>query len=506
MTHTPEDNRKRARGGERGVALVTVMFFTMMMLTLSAALLMTSTTETQISTNHVAQTQAFYVAEAGLEQAKAWLTDNRTDTDLMSALLVESQNANPDQSSLTRPDATVVATPLGNQPFATSTYDVVIRDNADDADPLTDSDGRWIITAQGGGPANASELIEIEVMSGGGLTPPSGAVNSRGDDINIDFDQSGGGTGSRIPPNSFDGRPHDLFGNPVPPGGTCAAVPPLATDGAVATDRFLDEFADLRSNVAKRANGECDLNGQPACPPGNTGCCTPGLWWIRGSAAAPRFDEHDAASYNLLDLSAQELHAIDADYVTITQPPTVVLPAPAAAPFDGAAGNTADPFVDLVTQAEMQADVAAIQGLIGQYGAGNTIDITADDFTGGGTFTFGTATAPTLVTANASLRILNGTLFTGFGVLVVETLLDIKDSVFNWTGLVLLQGNNPKLETRASTGQVNGALFFNAVAGKPTLDMDKNTDNLAITYSCEAIALAATVAPMQTVGWIQLHQ
>ena len=88
----------------------------------------------------------------------------------------------------------------------------------------------------------------------------------------------------------------------------------------------------------------------------------------------------------------------------------------------------------------------------------------------------------------------------------METLLDIKDSVFNWTGLVLLQGNNPKLETRASTGQVNGALFFNAVAGKPTLDMDKNTDNLAITYSCEAIALAATVAPMQTVGWIQLHQ
>jgi Tfp pilus assembly protein PilX len=505
MMHTAEGSPQRARAGERGVALVSVMFFTMMMLTLSAALLTTSMSETQVSTNYVAQAQAFYVAEAGLEQAKAWLTLNRTDTDLMTALLVEGQNANPDQSSLTRPDATVVATPLGSQAFATSTYDVVIRDNADDADPLTDSDGRWIITAQGGGPANASELIEIEVMESAGAVP-SGAVSSRGSDVNVDFDQSGGGPGSRIPPNSFDGSPHDLNGNPVAPGGSCAAVPPLATDGIVAASKFLDEFGDLRSNVVKRANAECDLGGQPACPPGTTGCCTPGLWWIRGSAATPRFDEHAEASYNLLDLSTPELHAIDADYVTITQPPTVVLPAPATSPFDGAAGNSADPLLELVTQAGMQTDVAAVQGLIGRYAAGDTIDISADDFTGGGTFTYGTSTAPKLVTANADLRIRNGTTFTGFGILFVDKLLDIRDSVFNWTGIVFVQGNNPNLESRSSAGQLNGALYFNAVAGKPALDMDKNTDNLAITYSCEALALAASVAPTRTVGWIQLHQ
>ena len=38
------------------------------------------------------------------------------------------------------------------------------------------------------------------------------------------------------------------------------------------------------------------------------------------------------------------------------------------------------------------------------------------------------------------------------------------------------------------------------------LDMDKNTDNVKITYSCEAIKLASTVAPMQTLGWIELLQ
>ena len=84
------------------MALMTTMLFTMLMLLLAAAMLTNASTETQMSANHVRQLQAFYAAEAGLEQAKAWLGDNRTDTELMDALLVESQNANPDQSTLTR--------------------------------------------------------------------------------------------------------------------------------------------------------------------------------------------------------------------------------------------------------------------------------------------------------------------------------------------------------------------------------------------------------------------
>ena len=518
MRHDPAARAQPPREGERGIALVSVMFFTMLMAMLAATLLTSSRTETQISANQLFQTQAFYIAEAGLAQAKAWLDANRTDAELMSALLVESQVKvkPPDQSSLTRPDLTVVATPLGRQPFGNGAvdcapddagcryYDVVIRDNNDDADLLTDSDSQWVITSRGYGPANASQRIEIEVLGTPAVTP-SGAMSARGNNFNVDFDQSGGGAGSSIPPTSINGNPHDLNGAPLLlQGGSCAAVSPLSTDGAQATTRSLNELDALRSNIVTRANGECEQNGETKCLlPGDTGCCTPGLWWIRGSAVTPRFDINDD-SYKSLDLRAPQLHAIDADYAAGTQPPTMILPAQPTAPFDGAAG-TVDQLVEQVPPADLQDDLDAIQELIDAYPAAVDIDITTGNFTTGGTFTYGSATDPRLVTAHADVRIRNGTTFTGFGILVIDKLLDIRDSTFNWTGIVLVQGNNPRLESRTSTGQLKGALFLDAWAGMPTLDMDKNTDYVKITYSCEAINLASNVAPMQTLGWIVIQ-
>ena len=380
---------------------------------------------------------------------------------------------------------------------------VVIRDNNDDADPLTDSDSQWVITSRGYGPANAPQRIEIEVLGTPAVTP-SGAMSARGNNLNVDFDQSGGGVGSSIPPNSFNGNPHDLNGAPLPLGGSCAAVPPLSTDGAQATKRLLDELDDLRSNIVRRANGDCDQNVETKClVPGDTGCCTPGLWWIRGSAVTPILDWMDPTNYNDPDLSAPELHAIDADYAAGTQPPIMILPAPPTAPFDGAAGNV-DRLVEQVPLADLEDHLKAIQDLIDAYPA--AVDITTENFTSGGTFTYGSATDPKLVTADADLRIRNGTTFTGFGILVIDKLLEIRDSTFNWTGIVLVQGNNPRLESRTSTGQLNGALFLDARAGIPTRDMDKNTDNVKITYSCKALKLASNVAPMRTLGWIELIQ
>ena len=387
MRQDPATRAQPPREGEGGIALVSVMFFTMLMAMLGATLLTSSRTETQISANQLYQTQAFYIAEAGLAQAKAWLDANQTDAELMSALLVESQELNPDQSSLTRPDLTVVATPLGTQPFGNGTvdcawddpgcryYDVVIRDNNDDADLLTDSDSQWVITSRGSGPTNASQFIEIEVLGTPAVTP-SGAMSARGNNLNVDFDQSGGGVGSSISPNSFNGNPHDLNGAPLLPGGSCAAVPPLSTDGAQATQSLLDELDDLRSNIVRRANSECDQNGETKClVPGDTGCCTPGLWWIRGSAVTPILDWMDPASYSLLDLSAPQLHAIDANYVPpSTQPPTMILPDPPTAPLDGAEGNTDDPLVEQVPLADMQDDLNAIQDLIDAYPV--AVDIT----------------------------------------------------------------------------------------------------------------------------------
>ena len=486
------------------MALVTALFFTMLMLMVVGALVTNSSTEAQTSVNHVAQLQAFYAAEAGLEQAKSWLTANRIDIDLMNALLVESQNATPDQSSLTLPDATVVATPLDPQTFANGTYNVVISDNADDADPLTDSDRRWIISSQGGGPASASMLMEVHVL-GSPIVNPSGAVGTPGNNINVDFDQSGGGTGSRVPPASINGNPHDLAGNPMAPGAGCLSVPPIASDSNNTTADYITEFDNLRSNIVKRANGECDRFGAPACPPGMTGCCTPELWWARGSDVAPRFDWQVPASYNLLDLRSPELHAIGADYVTITQPPTMVLPAPTTAPFDGAGGNTTEPFVSQVAPQDMQDLLAALQTVMAGYPADDTINLPGNPLNNS-VNTYGSPTDPKLVVATNNLRIRNGTTFSGFGILSVDRLLEIRDSTFNWTGVVLITGNQPELQIRSGTGQFIGSVLFDPTTGMPKFDMDKNSDNLAIKYSCAALDLASSAAPVQTLSWIALHR
>ena len=78
-----------------------------------------------------------------------------------------------------------LATPLGLQTFATGRYNVVISDNVDDGDPITDSDSRWIITSQGGGPANASQLLEVEVLAAASVTP-MGAVSFSTPTVDLD--------------------------------------------------------------------------------------------------------------------------------------------------------------------------------------------------------------------------------------------------------------------------------------------------------------------------------
>ncbi|MFQ5777588.1 MAG: pilus assembly PilX N-terminal domain-containing protein [Terriglobia bacterium] len=502
-----KENRSKQKGeGQRGVALVTVLLFLLLLVLLAAALLGTSVIEVRVSDNYQRQTEAFYIAEAGVEQAKQWLKTNMGDAELMSLLLQASQNNPPDQSTLVRADATVVNTPLGNQTFpnATGTYTVVIRDNADDADLTVDTDLQWIINSRGDGPNNSSKIIEVELAAP--TVQPSGALNMHGNDSHPDFDQGSSGTGNRIPPGTMDGNPHDVNGNLLPPGGGCPAVPLFATDANAATTELLDDLDDLRSDIVKRANDFCDANGQPACPPGGSACCTPGLWWIRGSAAGPRYDHSDPASYSQLDLSAPELHAIDADYVTITQPPTMILGAPPTTPFGGAPGNTGDPAVDQVPPADMVDQLDIIQSAIDQTPPGDIVEITDGGFNDGGTHTFGSLTDPQVVRVTDVFRIEGNTTFTGFGILIVENRMRIElDSTFNWTGVVIIRGPSPELESRGG-GQINGAIYFDSTDGTVRVDMDKATDDLQLTYSCDAIALAISALPLRTVSWIELHQ
>ena len=509
----PKDGKATAgtEKRQRGIALVIVMIAVSIMMLLSFALLTSALMETTISGNYRTQTQAFYIAEAGVEQAKTWLRSNMYDTPLVNALLTEAVGATlsnpPDQSSLTV-GATTVNTPLGTQTFGDGTYTVWIGDNKDDGDETTDADQVYVITSRGNGPDNATKLIEVMVFAPS--LEPSAALNLHGQDSHPDFDQGSGGTGNRIPPITFDGNPHDINGNPGATG--CPPVPTFATDHPDATGELLDDLDDLRSDIVKRANSFCAADGSPSTMPTGPGgpctgsnCCTPGLWWIRGSAAMPRFDDSDPASYSLMPLSVPELHATDADYITVTQPPSVTLPSPESAPFAGTPGNTTDPSVSQVAPADMQDDLDAIQTAIDQTPAADKITITDGRFDDGGTHTYGSITGPKVVTVTDVFRIENFTTFTGAGILIVENLMRIEDSIFEWTGIVIIRGSSPELRSRGG-GQINGALFFDSDDGTVRVDVDKATDDLQITYSCEAISMALLAVPLSPLSWLELHQ
>ena len=508
MAQARKSREQGSCGDERGVALVTAMLSMVLGLLLASALISSAVVENRVSGNYRSQTEVFYITEAGIERAKAWLKINMGDEDLMEALLTESSgstiNTPPDQSVVVV-SGTNVTTPLGTQNFANGAYTVWIRDNTDDGDFTTDVDRQWVITSRGVGTGSSSAVIELEV--GAATLSPEGVMNMHGPDSHADFDQGISGTGNRIPPSSVDGNSFDLAGNP---GGSCPAVPPFATDSAGATAELLDDLDDLRSDIVKRANQFCEADGDsqggnPPCSPGDESCCTPGLWWIRGSAGPPRYDHTDPASYDLLDLAAPELHAINADYVTITQPPTVFLASPATTAFGGAVGNTSDPLVNESPPIELLEQLAIVDELINRTPTADIIDITNGLFDDGGTYTYGSAANPKVVRVTDIFRVENGTTFTGHGTLVVENQMFIDNATFEWTGIVLIHGPSPELHSRGG-GRINGVLYFDSTDGTVQIDADKATDDLQITYSCDAIALAMTVMPLRTVSWLQVYR
>jgi len=505
----PPEVKQDLHRGQRGIALVTAMLGSVVVLLLAFAVITTAIVENRVSGNYRNQTEAFYISEAGFETAKDWLKANMNDPDMMEALLTESAGStinNPPDQSVVTVLGTDVDTPLGVRDFGNGSYNVWIRDNTDDGDFTTDVDTQWVVTSRGVGPRNSSKIIE-GVLAAATLVP-EGMLNMHGTDSHPDFDAGSSGTGNRIPPSAVDGNSFDLAGNP---GGSCPAVPAFATDDAAATTELIDDLDDLRSNIVKRANDFCEADGStqggdPPCGPDDESCCTPGLWWIRGSDGTPRYDDSDPSSYSLLDLSAPELHAINADYVTITQPPTMILGSPATRAFGGAAGNTGDPLVNESPPIELVEQLAIVDEVISRTSPADIVLITNGRFDDGGTHTYGSATDPKVVTVTDEFRIENNTTFIGFGTLVVEDLMRIEaDGFFEWTGIVIIRGSSPELRSRGG-GQINGVLYFDSTDGTVRVDIDKATDELAITYSCDAIAMAMDVMPLRTISWIELHQ
>ncbi|MCA1632361.1 MAG: hypothetical protein LC802_01265 [Acidobacteria bacterium] len=84
----------RERPGERGAALITALLISMMLLAAGGALIMTTTFSLSNSTDSIAETQAYYAAEAGTQAALNVLRGNIAPNPLFntaSATAVENK-------------------------------------------------------------------------------------------------------------------------------------------------------------------------------------------------------------------------------------------------------------------------------------------------------------------------------------------------------------------------------------------------------------------------------
>ncbi len=121
--------RKRLFGETRGVAIVTVMVLTLVLLTLGATFLRLATFERLSANEEIQRAQAFYLAEAGVERAIAFL-----------------RVAGNEHST---------GTLYTNEPFANGTYTVTAADDLDSGIKIITSTGTF---------AGEQKTITVEVQ------------------------------------------------------------------------------------------------------------------------------------------------------------------------------------------------------------------------------------------------------------------------------------------------------------------------------------------------------
>jgi hypothetical protein len=178
---------KTSLRNEKGIALVVALVILAVIVLAGAIAIMRSTTDLGISANLKAGNEALYVAEAGLERAKAYL---KTVTNIDSVLTTNG------------------GMPFGLIPvsFGGGAYSVVVTNNTGDAGGAShDSDNKIVVTSTGtsaGGGKRVIEAVFIKPI----ITPPGirGAVTAN---YNV-------GTLGTM---TVDGRDHDMDGNLITP-------------------------------------------------------------------------------------------------------------------------------------------------------------------------------------------------------------------------------------------------------------------------------------------------
>lgn len=449
-----------------GVVLLTTLFLLTLLMVIAMSGLVLSRTDLFISRNLLTGTQALWIARAGAEVGKNWLQMNLPS----SALPVT----------------------LGPTPLADGTYTATI---------VALGEGRYRVTAVGVGPEHSRRIV-VETVQLPDFTP-LGVVTSVGDGLHADFDDADGGTGRRIPDFSIDGRNHASDGSLSL---RCPAIAPFAVTQASAQDDLTGALATLKREVVARANSFCLADGSSAGGP-----CTPGLAWVRGSGALPRFTSgpcvaSDPACFLNLDLAAPALRAL-------AHPADLHLPRPPNDRGPFAPGAPSQPFVRLLSateQTRLQTALRDVVTRIDELPADSVRSITTSITAGA--HTYGTFTHPrvTLVEdGGGALDVRGGAVVNGAGVLLIPRVLRLMDATLNWVGLVLITDDGDlRVEDPAACGQILGAVIVRddaALDRKFDLDLVRASEScppFAVNYSCEAVSRALAML-MRTVSWTE---
>lgn len=395
-------------------------------------------------------------------------------------------------------------------------------------------------TSQSGGPNGSRKFLRVEVVAPS-IRPPGvitmGAQSTASASSSIPVLGA-----SSIPAIAVDGRAHKLDGTPAL-GSSCSSVAPLGADGATGTVQIETALNVVRNNIVTSANNACKADGTD-----KNDTCTPGLWWVRGTDADPRFttttegrgrgrdddddDHHEGhnhhrdplgvgdtlacdpnvpSCYTNLDLAAPELLSTSA--VSALHRPIVIPPTDGTAPFTGAPGNQADASVYQPGSAKLITNsIKAVNDLVtASASQANYYEVTATNLA----TSYGTNTSPAVVVVkDPVLSLQNNAVLSGYGVLVVPKGLEVSNATLNWNGIVMIGSPNGHVTVNGgATGSINGVLLVQPgaavtlqnngaliVQSGSALTVQNNPTAFKLTYSCEAIDLAFSSRPFRIIS------
>ena len=173
-------HRRVSPGDEKGVVLVLGLLLVAVLSLVGTTAVMTSTTDMKINSNYKSGAQAFYIAEAGIERARAQLMTLGSTT--LSQALAARRGADNLLS-----DSTNIANFFANGAFVTDdvpyvaqtsfgggTYRVYLTNDAvDGVTSATDTNRQVTLTSVGQGPNNSLAVVQAVVRK---LPPLPGAI------------------------------------------------------------------------------------------------------------------------------------------------------------------------------------------------------------------------------------------------------------------------------------------------------------------------------------------